>query len=202
MNVSKSFRMLILVFSFLMFIWQASVAISNLLNPPVVDSTERLDIGDIDPPLITICPLEQWWKEQLQYFNYDTAYHLFEGFEYTLADGYQKKFVGWGANHKLTFEQYVPNFVKSRRLEDPYFCRNGKSIEVNYEVELYPAHGYCYDLVNFTAGGELEITISSGKYEEAQVYITDKKLRTRNTVFTESQKGSKIILKKDWNLMT
>lgn len=47
MNVTKAFRMLILLFSFLMFIWQASVAVGKLINPPVVDSTERLNMTDI-----------------------------------------------------------------------------------------------------------------------------------------------------------
>jgi hypothetical protein len=66
MNVTKAFRMLILVFSFLMFIWQASVAISNLMNPHVVDSTERLNIADLEPLLITICPTEQWNRTMLK----------------------------------------------------------------------------------------------------------------------------------------
>ena len=60
MNVSKAFRMLILVFSFLMFLWQARIAVIQLMDPPLVDSTERLNIADIEPLLITICPLEQW----------------------------------------------------------------------------------------------------------------------------------------------
>jgi hypothetical protein len=183
-----------------MFIWQASVAISNLMDPPVVDSTERLNIGDIDMIVITICPLKQWKEDKLRYWRYRIDFNLFQGYEhiFDIVNGYQKKFVGWGAKRNLTFDELVPNLIKYRLkkdLIDSRLSRNGKSIEFNHEIKLYPMHGYCYDIVNFTAGGELRIRVPSGGYEEAQVYITDKRMRTRNTVFAESQFGSRIILK-------
>ena len=194
MNVSKAFRMLILVFSIFMFIWQVSVAITNLMDPPVVDSTERLNIDDIDLPLITICPLEQWREQKLRFWNYSSELDLYEGFDSTmdLVNGYQKKFVGWGAQHNLTTEEYIPNFVWTRRLDNLQFTKDWK---IKYEIKLYPKYGFCYDIVNFTTGKELEIWVPAGRYNESQVYITDKKLRSRNTVFAESQFGSRIILK-------
>ena len=79
MNISKAFRMLILVFSFLMFIWQASIAVSKLMDPPVVDSTERLNMANIEPPLITICHLEQWNITKLKHYGYHEVTPLLNG---------------------------------------------------------------------------------------------------------------------------
>ena len=154
MNVSKAFRMLILVFSILMFIWQVSVAVTNLMDPPVVDSTERLNIDDTDLPLITICPLDQWRDDKLQHREYLDEFSLFEGYVSTfdLVNGYQKKFVGWGAQHNLTTEEYIPNFVWTRRLGNLSFTKDRK---IKYEIKLYPKYGFCYDVVNFTTGKEL-----------------------------------------------
>ena len=71
--------MLILAFSFLMFIWQASEAIANLMNPSAVDSTEGLSIEEIDPLLITICPLDQWNETLLNEFGYVDKSWLLQG---------------------------------------------------------------------------------------------------------------------------
>ena len=71
--------MLFLVFSLFMFVWQAKVAIDKLVNPPVVDSTERLNMTDIEPLLITICPHGQWSYTKLKEFGYEDNFNLFMG---------------------------------------------------------------------------------------------------------------------------
>ena len=189
MNTSKAFRMLILVFSFLMFIWQASKAIGKLMDPPVVDSTERLKSADIEPLLITICPLGQWNKTMLIQNDYRDELDLLKGYSKT------GTFVGWGAQHNLTFEELVAE-VSNYNLSH---CRihahsNNIQTEVNYEIRFYPPYGFCYDLLNLTTVGILDIWTENTEYKAAQVYITDKKLKTKNFVFTESHWGSKIFL--------
>ena len=57
MNVTTSIKFFILAFSSFMFTYQTLVAMHKLTSPPVVDSTERFNIKDIDNILITICPL-------------------------------------------------------------------------------------------------------------------------------------------------
>ena len=69
MNIG-ALKKLILVFSTAMFIYQASVAIGKLVNPPIIDSTQRLSITNIDPPLITICPLNQINSTKFIQFGY------------------------------------------------------------------------------------------------------------------------------------
>ena len=47
-------RWMILAFSFLMFLYQSQVAIHKLVDPPVVDSTEILNVIDMEPPLMML----------------------------------------------------------------------------------------------------------------------------------------------------
>ena len=193
MNVPKAIRMLILVISFLMFIWQASVALSNLMDPPVVDSTEKLNIHDIDPQLITICPLDQFNLNKLNQFGYKSPE------DFLMGNDVNKEFIGWGAHLNLTFVEMLEE-IKNYDHINLYFYvfRNGKEVKVNYEIRFYPRYGYCFDLVNFTTNGEVKITLFNSEFFEAQVYITDKKLRTRNDVHVASHWGTKIVLEKHW----
>ena len=194
MDVSKAFRMLILASSFLMFIWQASVAVSKLMDPSVVDSTDRLNIDDIEPILITVCPLGQWNDTMLWQYGYGFEQYLLLGFEFN-----GNAFVGWGAQHNLTFEELVGKVTNYNLSNVKFYGRRNKELlTINYEIRFYPKYGYCYDLANFTTSGKCIIRFH-GNFTEAQVYITDKKLRTRNTVFAESHWGSKIILKQGWS---
>ena len=62
---------------------------------------------------------------------------------------------------------------------------------------FYPKFGFCYDLVNLNTSGEIEIWMPLD-YMEAQVYITDKKLRTRNDIHVSSHWESEIILQDGW----
>ena len=59
-SITNTFKWLILFFSVFMFCFQTQVAIQNLLDPPVIESSKIHNIADIEPPLITICPFEQW----------------------------------------------------------------------------------------------------------------------------------------------
>ena len=62
-----------------MFLWQARIAVIQLMDPPVVDLTERLSIVDIEPLLITICPLEQRNYTELDQYGYGHEVFLLLG---------------------------------------------------------------------------------------------------------------------------
>ena len=182
--------MLILAISTVMFIYQVSEAIQKLMDPPVVDSTERLKITDIEPLLITICPLKQWNYTKLRQYGY-------LGQDYLLLRNFS-----WGAQFNLTFEELVGKVTNFNLSNTRFFgeTNNGqinKKLDYKYEIRFYPKYGFCFDLVNLTTIGHLEI-VHDHEYEEARVGITDKKLRTRNTVYAESHWGSKITLKQGW----
>ena len=160
MNASKAFRMLILLISFMMFIWQASVAVGNLMDQPVVDLTERLSIADIDNLLISICPLEQWNATKLQQYGYNSEQSLLAG-----VNSLDISVIALGAQYNLTFAKLVGR-VSKFNLNEPDIRSLHNNIEENveYEIRFYPMHGYCYDLVNITTHGELEIDTKYPQY--------------------------------------
>ena len=174
-----------------MFIWQASVAVSKLMDPPVVDSTERLKIDEIEPLLITICPLGQWKKKMIQEYGFDNLDFFIMG----LDNDSTLNFIGWGSQHNLTFEELVSKVTIAISNPDLFIMRNGQKQEVNYEIRFYPKFGYCFELVNFTTKEEVYIAVSVQEFKEAQVYLTDRKLKTRNDIHIASHWGTEIILK-------
>ena len=194
MNVSKAITIMILVISFLMFIWQTSVAVGKLMNPPVVDSTVRLTMADIEPPLVTICHLEQWNNTKLQQYGYGDVIDLLQDFSYR-SDA--PTLVGWGAKHNLTFEELVDKVTDFHPRDihpDVNVAKDDDEIlEFTYELHFYPKYGYCFDISNFTAIGRIKIWISVYNIT-AYAFITDRKLRTRNNVFLESHFGSRIVM--------
>ena len=195
MNITKSVKLFILAFSSCMFTYQTLITIHNLRSPPVVDSTERLNIEDVDSLMVTICPLNQWNISKLKEFGYEDEFYLLLGFA-----NESKAFVGSGAQHNLTFEQLFQK-VKNFNLSNPKIMSsvNGM-IEENISTELifYPKFGLCYELVNLTVTKNIFLTIrvntQEGENVPTQVLITDKRLRTRHTVHTESHWGSSIVI--------
>ena len=187
----RAFKKLILVISSTMFIYQASIAIEKLLNPPVIDSTQRFSISNIETPLITICPLNQYNYTKLQQFGYEDEIHFILGL------GPNNLFVGWGKQHNLSFEelfQHVENFNLSNP-EFNIYHKNQTYEEIEYEMNFLPYFGLCYDLVNITITKEFVLDISlDEKVMKAQVFITDKNMRTRNTVDADSHWGSSIFI--------
>ena len=70
MERSRFIRILVLLVSFTMFSIQMKGSLKNLINPPIVTTEERLSVEDIDPPLISICPVDQIDEEKLKNLGY------------------------------------------------------------------------------------------------------------------------------------
>ena len=194
MNFTKFIKFLILGVSSFMFTYQTLVAIQKLMNPPVVDSTERLNIKDIDTPLITICPLNQWNTSKVKEFGYEDEFYLLMGF----ANG--STFIGWGAQQNLSFEELFQK-VQNFNISDPniqLINKDNSYEKISFESRFYPKFGFCYELVNLTLTKnivlETKINTLEGENVKAQVFITDKKLRTSHSVYYESHWGSQIVI--------
>jgi hypothetical protein len=169
-----------------MFIYQTVVAIQNLTNPPVVDSTERFNIEDTDSLLITICPLNQWNSTKLNEFGYEDEYTLLAGFSR------DSRLLGWGAQHNLSFPELLEK-VNNFHLTNPvisWIKQDFSYGEILYELKFYPKYGWCYDLVDFPMEKYVFMLIrlnsKEGKNIEGEAFITDKNLRTRHTVHAAS----------------
>ena len=194
MDFTKSVKFLILGFSSFMFTYQMLVAIQKLMYPPVVDSTQRLKIKDIDNLLITVCPLNQWNTSKVMEFGYEDELYLLMGFSN------ESTFVGWGAQHNLSFDDIFVK-VQTVKLLNPEINLLKKDFsyeKISYELRFYPKFGLCYELVNLTMTKnivlETKMNTLEGENVKAQVFMTDKKLRTNHSVYAESHWGSNLII--------
>ena len=201
-SILKSFNFILLAISFIMFSYQAMVAVNQFLNPPVVDSTETSTITDIEPPLITICPMGQFYDGDGEGLGYDGLHDLLIGQD-TL-----NIITAWGAQYNMTFEELneeIENLDKDfPKLE--FRMDDGPLMKADYEKRYYPSFGRCIDFSNYTITGNLELTIhidtkSTYTYSlnGAVVFLTDKKLRTRNTVHKPSHWGPSIFIQETYS---
>ena len=202
-SIIRSLNLILLAISSIMFCYQAMVAVNNYLNPPVVDSTESFTIADIEPPLITICPIRQidfteWEPSKAILMGYDNYNDFLMGKD-TL-----NNITAWGAQYNMTFEELndeIDNLDKEiPKLE--FRMDDGPLMKADYEKRYYPSFGRCIDFSNYTITGNLELNIlinSPSSYMKAEVFLTDKKLRTRCTVHKPSHWGPSIIIKEQYN---
>ena len=197
-SIIRALKWLILAFSLIMFFYQMQIAVNKFLTPPVVDSTDLLNIADIEPPLITVCPLNQLGTANLMKMGYRISTELLLGLQSN------NNMTAWGAQHNMTFDEMIEEFVNLDKDYPILEFRNEPLWKVNYEKRYYPKYGRCVDFSNYTTTGNLELVIYIDKSKnnlfyqlptQAEVFLTDKKLRTRNTVHKPSHWGSSIIIK-------
>ena len=120
-----------------------------------------------------------------------------------LGNDAKNNITAWGSQYNMTFEEIVDEIVDFDK-DYPklkFKMDNGPWLKVDYERRFYPRHGRCFDFANYTITGDLAFNIvlsrinffSTGPSSpEAEVYLTDKKLRTRNTVHKQSHWGPRI----------
>ena len=100
MTTLKNLKLFVIVLSFAFFCVQFRIALLNLLDPPMVDSSYERDITVDDMPIITICPMNQTREEVLIQLKYYHKKHFYQG----LVDWIQ---VSWGAHVNLTYEEVL-----------------------------------------------------------------------------------------------
>ena len=185
---SRIIKWMVFAISFYMFLYQGNIAINKLMNPTVLDNTERLNITDIQQPLITVCPQKQFVYDGGMYPGY-----LFRGY---------KKFegsLGWGAQKNMTFEQ-LKEELYDLDLETISIRQETKQgfKRTDYDIRFYNRFGWCFDISNYTISGVVHLKIKTRSklnvQHAAQAYLTDKNLRTMSTVHTPTQWGSDIVL--------
>ena len=199
-SIIRSFNFILLAISFIMFSYQAMVAVNQFLNPPVVDSTETSTITDIEPPLITICPMDQFFTGDGKGLGYDDLNDLLMGKDS------KNNITAWGAQYNMTFgklNEEIGNLDKDfPKLE--FRMDDGPLMKADYEKRYYPSFGRCIDFSNYTITGNLELTIHINTHTTysgngAEVFLTDKKLRTRNTVHKPSHWGPSIFIQETYS---
>ena len=66
--------------SLIMFCYQLSIALNNLIDNKAVDSTEYISIADLDSsPVITFCPRQGENHQKLEELDFDDLDNVFLG---------------------------------------------------------------------------------------------------------------------------
>ena len=181
--------------STIIFLYQCLIALNKLNYPPVVDSTQILDVKDVDLPLLTLCPkLENQFDAakmvELGYSSYYGYSSLRKGTLKNVSIG-----ISWGAHLNLTFKK----LLKKARNEDMNRSINPLINTEQFTETYYPGLGFCLERTEYLG----EMSALSNTYElfdlgldEYEIFLTDKDLKTYNTIFASSQWGSWIII--DW----
>ena len=130
------------------------------MDPPIVDSTETLNIEDVDPPLITVCPLNQFNMTKMNEFGYNNLESVLIGYSY------KNKQIGWGAQYNLIFEEFIDKMLIVHRYS--FFIRPmNKNMKPRYEERFYPKYGWCIDVSNYTITEDIKLGV---KLNESKTY--------------------------------
>ena len=98
------FKGLVLLFSLTVFMYQSMIALHKLFNPPIVETSEVLDINDIELPNIFIC------HKDLMDWNKITEYGYYSFQEMLL--GFGNDMFGFGAKNNASFWEMVDDVMK------------------------------------------------------------------------------------------
>ena len=184
MNRSTILKIPVILISLVMFGFQMKISLENLFNPPIIVSEKKLSITEIDPPMLTICPLNQVDEEKLKSFGYATYSKFLKGII--------KPFHATNISFWKLFEQALTY--------DPYLDLNleVESKEAKYNItnfvrHFYPKFGYCWELTDYDLTDTLEINIK-GNVTKAIVLLTDKLQRTKPTIAISDHRGTAIQL--------
>ena len=197
------------------FAWQVINSLVKLHDPPVIDTTEIISIEDVNLPVITFCPHEEYSWNKTALIKY--GYHgdpglLLAGISQDVDD-----VIGWGAQWDMTFKELVDNctnpeyrYINSSKevkiWEAPYI--SGTAIEIHgFTVEgvFVPAHpGYCFNIEDYGVDRDtLSIEIQLRDFytnfmDNFDIYLTDKSLWTMTSPYLPSHWGPKISFKTNY----
>ena len=186
---SKSrLRILVLLFSFVMFCIQAENAIMKLIYPPEVDSTSVKNIVDIDLPVITLCHTNQTNETMINEV-------LFYSNEANLLSGLTRSKISWGDSHNLTHEQLLDQVfgAKKQAKRTAIFDNDGDNF--NTTIVYLPKYGFCKEITNYSP--RVELFIMPMGTQDMRIFITDMNYRSYILPDFTSHKGSPIIAKKN-----
>ena len=150
----NSAKGLTLFFSLVMFCYQMQIAVDKLLNPSLVDSTKNIKITDIDPPLITFCPHDQWNYTQEEYSYMPDLLKGSYG-------GFWSENIGWGAQLNMSFKQMRKQLPQVDELHIDIRIKKGiRYVNAAFEKRFYPKYGICFDVVNYTIGKDIDLSFT------------------------------------------
>ena len=188
MKRRKVIRIALFIFSTGMFMYQMMGSIGKLLDPPVILREKKVKLTEIEPPMITVCPLNQIDLEKLQSYGFQTFNDFLRG---NIKATYPTNISFWDIlNNSLV---YIPDKEFSIQVEyndDAIYKMS------NFEKRFYPKYGYCWELKSYDIKPEMKIRITtSTTLQTALLFLTEKLLNTRPALYLPSHRGGVIEIK-------
>ena len=184
MNWLILFKATVLLFSLVMFSIQMKGSLENLLDPQVVIVEKRLSLLEVDPPMITICPLNQINQSKLEHFGFETYFDFLRG------NMIASKF------SNLSFWQIFEELLAYSPNNIDYTITVGEDTlkeMSDFVRRFYPKFGYCWEISDYDIHHEMVIK-DWGKTMNANIFLTDKYLSTKPALELTTHHGNAIEL--------
>ena len=182
MNRAKLFKLLVILISLTMFVFQMNISLENLFNPPIIVSEKRLQLSEIKPPMITICPLNQVDETKLKRYGF-LDYHEF------LMGNNMNPFNP--TNFWKVFEQILTYDPSHLLLEVQHEYKLMYNM-THFVRRFYPKFGYCWELADYVIREELRIYCYGTLNNTCILFLTDKFQRTKPALDLSSHRGTAI----------
>ena len=121
MDLIKIIKAIVIILALVMFGVQFRIAILNLIDPPMVDSSHERDLTADDMPVITICPYNQTNSDMVK-----ALWRLkFDNEMEDFLQGFAKcedntKCISWGAHINQTYDQVLKEVFNPNVISEIY----------------------------------------------------------------------------------
>ncbi len=184
-NVKVIFKLLVMVICIVMFCVQFHHAILSLINPPTIDSTIRLRLTEVAPPIITVCPTNQTFSSRVKQLGYTKKGKMFKGF----ANCSDDSCLSWGHNLNITFDQLLEQIFDKKLSEKIQFSQKG----IEEKVVILPRFGFCKEFARYDPTKKVAI-INKNPLTAMRIFFTDEKYRSYYSLDFSSHQGNNIMV--------
>ena len=189
MNKSILFniKLIVLIPSIGMFIYQLSTAIGNLIEMPNVDSSYQRDLSEKDLPLITVCPTSQTNYTKLYELGYIYKAQLQAGLS-NCSTGFECEFISWGHHLNITQEELYGQIYNAQLAKDVLF--NIPNLES--KLVFIPRFGYCKEILMLHP--QTLIIYNKHVFTDLRIFFSDKNYRSHFSLAFRTHWGDKVIV--------
>ena len=178
-------RLLVEIFGTCMFCYQMENAVSKLYDVPMVISATTMSVNDITPPLILVCPLNQYNLTKLKAYGYANEYKFLRG----QVDSSTNVF-SWGSHKNKTYKELTDEILDVKDLENIEKLLNVSDPILPFVKQrvtnLY--YGNCLEL-NLGSLNVLWVRSNKNITHDLQVFISDKNKQNKFSIDLTSQVG-------------
>ena len=164
--------------------YQSHNAVYMIMYPPLMVTTSQANINDVTPPLMHLCPLQQYSLTKLRHYGYTNENEMLEG------KLMNETFRSWGSHLNMTFQQLVRNVTL---FSPEYFIMDHKFDNL-LEPVFYPKYGYCYEVKNYNLSTMLSLPEQTPCKKNFSVLLTSRNTRTFYHGDSNSQFGDRVYI--------